>query len=402
MVSEDSGAIELRTHASIRELEQHWSSLVTQETPPFLSYAWLRALETTGCVGAECGWLPLFLSWWRGPDLLAAAPAYVKGHSMGEFVFDQSWADFSERRLGVPYYPKLVVAVPFTPATGPRLLVSSAAIRSGVPALDMEAAFADGLARVLEHFELSGAHVLFVPESSAAAMTDLGFDQRYGVQFHWRNAGYGSFEDFLERFPSKKRTQLRRERKEIERQGLDIEALTGSDITSELCDHVFTFYKNTVERFYWGRQYLNREFFEEVVSTMPEQIHLVLARRQGTREPVAGAFNLLGKRTLYGRYWGAREEHRFLHFNVCFYAGIAESIARGLSVFEPGAGGEHKLARGFEPALTRSVHRLQNPELAKAVGEYLVRERHAIGAEIEEAERNSLLRPIGGDAQRCP
>lgn len=401
MGNADSGAIELRTHASIRELEQHWPALVTEETPPFSSYAWLRALETTGCVGAERGWLPLFLSWWRGSDLLAAAPAYVKGHSMGEFVFDQSWADFAERRLGVPYYPKLAVTVPFTPATGPRLLVSPEAARCGVSTLDVEAAFAEGLAHVIEHFELSGAHVLFVPETTAVAMTEFGFDQRYGVQFHWKNAGYASFEDFLERFPSKKRTQLRRERKEIERQDLELEALTGADITSELVDHVFTFYKNTVERFYWGRQYLNREFFEEVVSTMPEQIHIVLARRKGTREPVAGAFNLLGKRALYGRYWGAREEHKFLHFNVCFYAGIAECIARGLSVFEPGAGGEHKLARGFEPALTRSLHRLRHPHLSKAVAEYLVRERHAIGAEIEEAEQNSLLRPRGGDSKSC-
>ena len=401
MVSADSAAIELRTHASIRELEQHWPSLVTHDTPPFLSYVWLRALETTGCVGAERGWLPLFLSLWRGPDLLAAAPAYVKGHSMGEFVFDQSWADFAERRLGVPYYPKLVVAVPFTPATGPRLLVAPNVTRLGVSEREVEAAFAEGLARIVEHFELSGAHVLFVPEANAATMSEFGFDQRYGVQFHWRNAGYASFDDFLERFPSKKRTQLRRERKEIEQQGLELVALTGGDITSELCDHVFTFYKNTVERFYWGRQYLNREFFEEVVSKMPERLHLVLARRKGTREPVAGAFNLLGKQTLYGRYWGATEEHRFLHFNVCFYAGIAECITRGLAVFEPGAGGEHKLARGFEPALTRSLHRLRHPQLANAVAEYLVRERHAIGAEVEEAERNSLLRPRGADPKRC-
>ena len=402
MVSADSDAIELKTHASIRELEQHWPSLVTDETPPFLSYTWLRALETTGCVCAERGWLPLFLSWWRGPRLLAAAPAYVKGHSMGEFVFDQSWADFAERRLGVPYYPKLAVTVPFTPATGPRLLVSPEATRSGLTEQNMQAAFADGVVRVAEHFELSGAHVLFVPESDARALSELGFDRRYGVQFHWRNAGYGSFEDFVQRFASKKRTQLRRERKEIERQGLELTALTGADITSELCDHVFAFYKNTVDRFYWGRQYLNREFFEEVVSTMPEQLHIVLARRKGTREPIAGAFNLLGKHTLYGRYWGAREEHKFLHFNVCFYEGIAECIARGLSLFEPGAGGEHKLARGFEAALTHSVHQLRHPALAEAVSEYLTRERHAIGLEIEEAERNSLLRPQGGAPKVCP
>lgn len=394
MVSPDSEAIELRTHSSIRELEQHWPSLVSDETPPFLSYAWLRALETTGCVSAERGWLPLFVSLWSGPTLLAAAPAYVKGHSMGEFVFDQSWADFSERSLGVPYYPKLVVAVPFTPATGPRLLVSAKLASTGHSESRVQAAFAEGLLHLLEHFELSGAHVLFVPEATAQGMKEFGYTQRYGVQFHWRNAGYQCFEDFLERFASKKRTQVRRERKELEQQGLELEALTGADLTSEIVDHVYTFYTNTVEQFSWGRQYLTREFFEEVAKTMPEQLHVVLARRKGTREPVAGAFNLLGKQTLYGRYWGAREEHRFLHFNVCFYQGIAECIARGLLVFEPGAGGEHKLARGFEATLTHSAHRLRHPGLAKAVNEYLVRERHAIGAEVEEAGRNSLLRPL--------
>jgi len=400
MVSANSDALELRTHASIRELEQHWPALVTEDTPPFLSYAWLSALEKTGCVCAERGWLPLFLGLWRGSELIAAAPAYVKGHSMGEFVFDQSWADFAERRLGVPYYPKLVVAVPFTPATGPRVLMSQR-LGTAVTEQAVLAAFADGLGRVVEHFELSGSHMLFVPEATASAMSEFGFDRRYGVQFHWRNAGYESFEDFLERFASKKRTQLRRERKEIQRQGLELEALTGADLTSELVDHVFTFYKNTVEQFYWGHQYLNREFFEEVVTTMPEQLHVVLARRKGTREPVAGAFNLLGKQTLYGRYWGAREEHRFLHFNVCFYEGIAECIARKLMLFEPGAGGEHKLARGFEAALTHSVHNLRHPGLARAVSDYLVRERHAIGLEIEEAEKNSLLRPLDTLPKLC-
>jgi len=401
MVSDDSGAIELKTHASIAELEPHWPLLVSEDTPPFLSYAWLRAFETTGSVGAERGWLPLFLGLWRDSELLAAAPAYVKGHSMGEFVFDQSWADFAERSLGIPYYPKLVVAVPFTPATGPRLLLSRDLARFGHTEQSVQAAFAEGVTRVVEHFELSGAHVLFVPEASATAMSELGFEQRYGVQFHWRNAGYASFEDFLERFPSKKRTQLRRERKEIHSQGLELVALTGSELTSELVDHIFTFYRNTVEQFHWGRQYLNREFFEEVVTTMPDQLHVVIARRKGTKQPVAGAFNLLGKNALYGRYWGAREEHRFLHFNVCFYEGIAECIARGLAVFEPGAGGEHKLARGFEAALTHSVHQLRHPGLARAVSDYLRRERHAIGAEIEEAARNCLLRPLDGTSKHC-
>lgn len=390
-----SSAIELKTHASIRELEAHWAELVDDATPPFLSYAWLSALETTGCVGADKGWLPLFVSLWQGQTLIAAAPAYVKGHSMGEFVFDHAWANFSEERLRVPYYPKLVVAVPFTPATGPRLLMAKAALEAlGLSETLVSSAFAEGLRRLVQHFELSGCHVLFAPEQAAEELAELGFLHRYGVQFHWRNPGYQSFEDFLERFPSKKRTQVRRERKEPGLQGLELSALTGSEIRSELVDHLYDFYVSTVERFYWGRQYLNREFFEEVVSTMPEKLHVVLARRGSKGVPVAGAFNLLGKDALYGRYWGAREEHRFLHFNVCFYEGISECIARGLSVFEPGAGGEHKLARGFEPTLTHSVHHLGHPKLALAVEDYLMRERHSIGLEVEQAERESLLRPF--------
>jgi len=390
----DRPSIELRTHASIRELgDARWQGLLDADTPPFLGYAWLEALESTGCVSPDVGWVPLFLGLWHGDSLLAAAPAYVKGHSMGEFVFDQSWARFAEDSLGVAYYPKLVVTVPFTPATGPRLLMAREALAGiGLDEARVLNAFAEGLRKVAEGLSLSGVHVLFLPEAGAAQLVHAGFHHRYGVQFHWRNAGYESFDDFVARFESKRRTQLRRELKEPARQGLELDVLTGSDITSELMDHVFVFYKNTVERFYWGRQYLNRAFFEEVAVRMPEELHVVVARRAGERRPVAGAFNLLGKRALYGRYWGAIEEHRFLHFNVCFYKGIDECIRRGLEVFEPGAGGEHKLSRGFEPTLTHSVHQLSHPTLTRAVADYLVRERQAISAELASIE--PVLRPL--------
>jgi uncharacterized protein len=393
-MTSDPDAIELRTHSSIAELgEARWQSLVSPETPPFLSYTWLEALENTGCVGADRGWLPMFLSLWRQGTLLAAAPAYIKGHSMGEFVFDQAWARFSEERLGADYYPKLVVAVPFTPATGPRLLVAKHALASH--RLDEEsvlAAFAAGLRRLVDHLELSSSHVLFVPGSTARSLASLGFSHRYGVQFHWHNRGYATFDDFVLCFASKRRNQLRRERKELALQGLRLEVLTGSDLTSEVMDHVFVFYKSTVERFFWGRQYLNREFFEEVAAKMPEQLHIVAARDECNGQLVAGAFNLLGKCALYGRYWGATREYRYLHFNVCFYAGIEECIRRGLSVFEPGAGGEHKLSRGFEPTLTHSAHHLRHPGLERAIGDYLLRERQAIENEVTEAERCSVFR----------
>lgn len=393
-MTSDPDAIELRTHSSIGELgEARWQSLVTDGTPPFLRYAWLDALETTGCVSPERGWLPLFLSLWKQQTLLAAAPAYIKGHSMGEFVFDQSWAQFSEERLKASYYPKLVVAVPFTPATGPRLLIAESVLAShGLSEASLLAAFATGLRRLVDRLELSGSHVLFVPSSTANTLAELGFHRRYGVQYHWRNQGYATFDDFVLRFASKRRNQVRRERKELAQQGLELDVLTGTDLTSEVMDHVFVFYRSTVERFFWGRQYLNREFFEEVAAKMPEQLHVVAARDSSSGQLVAGAFNLLGKRTLYGRYWGATREYRYLHFNVCFYAGIDECIRRGLEVFEPGAGGEHKLTRGFEPTLTHSAHQLKHPVLERAIGDYLARERQAIESELAEAARCSVLR----------
>ena len=379
MTRPPSPKIELRTHGSIRELgRDKWQSLLSPDTPPFLSYEWLAALENTDCVSAERGWMPMFLSLWVGGQFTAASPAYIKGHSMGEFVFDHAWAQFAEQSLGLAYYPKLLIAVPFTPATGPRFLSVVARGPETPSDEDLRKAFSMGVARLVSDLELSGAHVLFLPELEAEALADLGLLHRYGVQFHWRNAGYSCFDDFINRFKSKRRNQLRRERREVHEQGLELVALTGSDLTSEVADHVFEFYKLNVDRHFWGRQYLNRAFFQEVASTMGDRLHVVLARERGSKKPIASAFNLLGQRALYGRYWGAREERRFLHFNVCFYEGINECIERGLELFEPGAGGEHKLVRGFEPTLTHSVHHITHPVLRRALLEHVARERSAI------------------------
>lgn len=395
MASRPTPTIELRTHGSIRELgEATWRRLVTPDTPPFLSYEWLEALEATGCVRPDVGWMPMFLSLWVDDEFVAAAPAYVKGHSMGEFVFDHSWAQFAEQSLGLAYYPKLLLAVPFTPATGPRFL-SLARPGPGCPGKDeIETAFVVGVARLVEQLQLSGAHVLFLPGAQADAMADMGLLHRHGVQFHWRNAGYSCFEDFLGRFKSKRRNQLRRERRAVHDQGLEVVPLTGSDLTSEVADHVFEFYRINVDRHFWGRQYLNREFFQEVAKKMGDRLHVVLARERGSKRPVACAFNLLGQKALYGRYWGASEERRFLHFNVCFYEGINECIERGLELFEPGAGGEHKLVRGFEPTVTHSVHHIANPVLRRTLADHVARERSAIAAEIDHARRNAVLRPL--------
>jgi predicted N-acyltransferase len=222
--------------------------------------------------------------------------------------------------------------------------------------------------------------------------------ERHGLQFHWNNPGYASFDDFLARFDAKRRNQIRRERRELARQGIAVEVLNGERLTPELVDAVFDFYTSTVQKFFWGRQYLNRAFFEEVCARLPGAVHVVLARDAGSRRPIGGAFNLLGRRALYGRYWGAREERPFMHFNVCFYESIQWCIDRGIELFEPGAGGEHKVSRGFEPSRTYSAHLLADPRLDAAVRDYLEREQAAIEAHLAVARRDAVLKPHGSGA----
>ena len=384
----EPGAFELTTHGSIREIGQAaWSSLLGQDSPPFLCFEWLDALERTGCVEPERGWAPMHLTLRQNGKLVAAAPAYVKGNSEGEFVFDHSWARFCEAQLGIDYFPKLVVAVPFTPATGPRLLIAA-----GAPRPQVTAAFAEGLRQLTAKIGASSAHVLFPFEDESNALAEHGFAERYGLQFHWRNAGYATFDDFLGSFNSKRRNQVRRERREMEDRGIEIFALTGGDLTLDWVDFIYDFYRSTVNKFYWGRQYLNRHFFEEVCSTMPDKLHVVVARERAGGKCLAGAFNLLGSRALYGRYWGALHERPFLHFNVCFYFGIEECVRRGLVLFEPGAGGEHKQARGFEPAVTHSAHHLADPRLDRVVRDFLKRERAAVREHVREAEAERVAR----------
>jgi uncharacterized protein len=384
----DQPRFELRTHASLRQLGRDtWQRLLPPGRPPFLSFEWLDALERTGCVGEDKGWLPQHVSLHENGECIAAAPAYVKTNSEGEFVFDYSWARHSEGVLRAPYYPKLVLAVPFTPATGPRILVRPDQDRARVLS-----AFARAIPQLCGALPVSGAHVLFLPEEDSQELSALGFAERRGVQFHWQNPGYHDFDDFLSRMNSKKRNQLKRERREMRERGVEIEALSGRELTPELVDFVFDFYLSTVEKFAWGRQYLNRELFEEVAKTMPDELHVVVATQSGRR--VGGAFNFLGADALYGRYWGATHEVPFLHFNVCFYFGIEECIRRGLRKFEPGAGGEHKVARGFEPTVTFSSHFLRHRQLDGAVREFLEREREAVSEHVAAARADGVLRPF--------
>jgi hypothetical protein len=380
--------IELSTHESIRDIDEgDWATLVDEDTPPFLSWTFLDVLERTGCVAPERGWQSCHIAFRQDGVLVAAAPAYVKGNSEGEFVFDHGWASFAEGRLGVRYYPKLIVAAPFTPATGPRLLV-----RKGHDASKLLPALAEGLAALSERLPVSSAHVLFPNEAQATALAAAGLAHRVGLQYHWQNRGYATFEDFLGRFNSKRRNQIRRETRAPAEQGIDLETRSGRDLGPELVDAVYGFYLSTVDKHVWGRQYLSRAFFEEICSRLPEAVLVVLARERASKRPIAGAFNLVGKRALYGRYWGAVEERPFLHFNVCYYQGIAECIERGLALFEPGAGGEHKLARGFEPTLTHSAHHLVDGRLDRAVRDFLAREREAVLQHVAEYARAPILR----------
>jgi uncharacterized protein len=381
--------IELRTHGSMRDLDPvEWDDLLRPQAVPHMRWAFLDALEVTGCVRPEVGWLPQHLSLHRDGKLIAVAPAYVKGNSDGEFVFDHSWARFCYENLRTEYFPKLIVAVPFTPATGPRLLHAA-----DVTEADAHAALAQGLRRLTESAGLSGSHVLFLNDASAAQLERAGMSRRFGVQYHWRNDGYATFDDFLSRFTSKRRHQIRRERREISAQGIELVTRSGDELGSENIDHMYEFYCSTVDKHFYGRRYLNREFFHEICGRMPKQIMVVMARDKGTTKPFAGAFNLVGDRALFGRYWGARQERPFLHFNVCYYAGIEACIERGLECFEPGAGGEHKHVRGFESTITHSVHYLRDPRLRGPVERFLDQERAAIREHIDQEK--SILKSGG-------
>jgi predicted N-acyltransferase len=360
-----------------------WNALVGDESP-FLEWEWLASLEQAGCVAAESGWQAWPLVARENGRLLAACPLYVKGHSEGEFVFDWSWADAAERS-GIRYYPKLLVGVPFTPVTGARFLVAPGERRAA-----WARRLADGLRELCVERELSGVHVNFCRENEVEELDGSGFLLRLGFQYHWRNPGYASFEDYLGRFRSKRRNQIRRERREMEAQGVTLEALSGEALSDELFETLFRCYRANVRAHYWGRQYLNRRFFELLRERFRDRLCFVVARRG--QEILAGTINVVKGDTFYGRYWGALRPLRHLHFNVCYYAPIEHCIERGLARMEPGAGGDYKWLRGFDATPTRSLHFLAEPRLAHAVERFLDSERREARRVIDELERASPLR----------
>lgn len=370
----------LRTLTSIRDLAaDDWDRLANPsggEFNPLVSHAFLAALEVSGSAIRETGWLGQHLLLEADDELLGAAPCYLKSHSYGEYVFDHSWAD-AYQRAGGRYYPKLQVAIPFTPVTGPRLLAKTP---------ELKGILLSGLEALCRNRHVSSVHITFLPAEDARGENWV---HRTDIQFHWYNHSFANFQEFLDTLSSRKRKNIRKEREEVRARGITHEWLTGTDIREHHWDAFFEFYQDTGSR-KWGSTYLTRPFFSLIGETMAKNILLVMARRSGRY--IAGALNFIGSKALFGRNWGAIETHPCLHFETCYYQAIEFAIARGLKRVEAGAQGPHKLARGYEPILTHSLHYLDDPRLRRAVGDYLEGERTGVNHDRDILARHAPFR----------
>lgn len=372
--------IEIAVIQSIADIGQHdWDACASPECPasnpvdPFTTYRFLKALEDSGSVGQGTGWIPNYITARMDGKLIGVLPSFAKGHSQGEYIFDHNWAHAFEN-AGGRYYPKLQIAAPFTPVTGRRFLTHPDHTESARMALTQ------GIHAVVEQQNWSSAHITFCTESEYNAGPDLGLMQRLGQQFHWENNGYKTFDDFLAQLSSRKRKNLRKERKTAADFGGTFHQFTGDEILPEHWDAFWEFYMDTGAR-KWGTPYLTREFFQIAHETLRDDIVLFLCQRDGRW--VAGALNFIGRDTLYGRYWGCNEDHPCLHFELCYYRAIDYAIAHNMNRVEAGAQGEHKLARGYLPTPTYSLHWIPNAGFAEAVQTYLNAERNAVGQDIE-------------------
>lgn len=351
-----------------------WS--LTAGDNPFVSHAFLLALEQSGSVGRKSGWLPQhLLAEDESSQLQAACPLYVKGHSYGEYVFDHGWAEAYEQ-AGGRYYPKLQAAVPFTPVPGPRLLV-----RPGPAAPAVRSALIETLIGTTARSKLSSLHITFCTGEEAAHLREAGLLHRIGVQYHWHNQSYGSFDDFLAALNSRKRKAIRKERAAVDAYGLTLRQLSGREIEPHHWDAFFAFYMDTGSR-KWGSPYLTRRFFDQIGNNLADHVVLMLAEKDG--QPVAGALNLRGRDALYGRNWGCLADYRFLHFELCYYQAIDYAIAHGLARVEAGAQGEHKIQRGYLPVETHSAHWIADASFRKAVADFLGRETRILKNEMAE------------------
>jgi predicted N-acyltransferase len=346
---------------------------------PTVAYEFLDSLHASGCASARTGWSPRFPSLWEGDRIVAAAPLYVKAHSYGEYVFDWGWADAYERH-GLAYYPKLLCAVPFTPATGPRLLAAGPAER---------ARLAQALLELARDTQVSSLHVLFPSAADAEALRAAGMLERSGIQFHWRNGGYRDFDDFLAALSHDKRKKIRQERRRVQESGATLRRVTGREATPADWDFFHSCYRRTY-REHRSTPYLTREFFARVAARMPDNVLLVIAEHGS--KPIAAAFDLFGPQALYGRYWGSVEYVPGLHFEACYYQAIEFCIERGIALFEGGAQGEHKHARGFLPEATRSFHWLAHPAFNRAVDEFLSEEGAHVSAYVDELNDRTPFR----------
>ena len=362
--------------------ETAWRALQPWDFP-FFDLEFLRALEYSGSIGGASGWMPVYLVCEDEGRLLGALCLYLKTNSYGEYIFDWEWAR-AYREHGLSYYPKLVAAVPFTPATGPKLLVRPDAgeARASVSRTLLDAA--NGLG---DAYRVSSSHALFLPEEELDEFAERGFAVRHSLQFHWRNRCYGAFSDYLDALTSKRRRQVARERRQLGGEGLAIEHLTGDALKGEHAAIMHRFYLGTLDK-KWGVPYLNGAFFTQVFQTMKDRILFVLARDELTRHPVAGALFFFKGRALYGRYWGTTEARRNLHFELCYYQGIEFAIKHGLTLFEAGAQGEHKQARGFLPTLTYSAHEIRHPGFRRAIEQYIAEEKEVLAEAMAEYTRH--------------
>ncbi|QBF33144.1 GNAT family N-acetyltransferase [Thalassococcus sp. S3] len=373
--------IEIRVSGSLAEIPaEDWDSCACPETAdgarpidPFTTYRFLKALEDSRSVGAGTGWQPQYLTAYLEGSLIGCAPMYAKSHSQGEYIFDHNWAHAYER-AGGRYYPKLQIAVPHTPATGRRLLVKPDFAETA------QSALVQGAVQLAANNELSSLHITFCTEAEAQAGAEMGLMSRATQQFHWENRNYATFDDFLKGLSSRKRKNIRKERKQAQDFGGEVEILTGDAIEPHHWDAFWIFYQDTGAR-KWGTPYLTRRFFDEAQAHLRDDMALILARRDGRY--VAGALNFIGRETLFGRYWGCTEHHPCLHFELCYYQAIDFAITHGLTRVEAGAQGQHKLARGYLPTQTHSLHWVGDPGFAQAIERYLEAERAAIEEEIE-------------------
>ena len=356
-----------------------WDACANPDTAtynPFVAHAFLKALEDAGTVGGRTGWSPRHLVLKIAGEIAACAPCYLKSHSQGEYVFDHSWAE-AFMQAGGRYYPKMQIAVPFTPVPGRRLLV-----RPGPDNETHEGMLAAGAAEIAERNQISGVHATFLSEDEWQRLGARGFLQRTDQQFHWSNAGYGTFDDYLGSLASRKRKAMRKEREQALGAGLTVQWLRGQEITEADWDVFFAFYMETGSR-KWGRPYLNRKFFSLLSAGSVGNDCLLMLAKRGDRA-IAGSLHMIGGDCLFGRYWGAVEHHPFLHFEMCYYQAIDYAIQHGIARVEAGAQGEHKLARGYLPTKTYSAHYIVDPSLRRAIGDYLLRERKYVEAAVEE------------------